>query len=599
MLTEPAKRITYAFGPFRLDPVERTLLRNGRPVALTHKSFETLVTLIERSNSVVEKEELFERVWPDTFVEESTLAQNIFTLRKTLGDGSNGLRYIETVPKVGYRFVAPVRRVAPAVGRPQKSQLLWRLAVALAALVIVAGYVVWHRAHSAAAQRVMIAVLPFENLSGDPAQDYLGDGLTEEMITQLGQLGPDGLGVIARTTAMSYRSTHKSVAEIGRELHVAYVIEGSVRRSGSRVRVSVQLIAVRDQTHLWAENYERDIRDLLLVQSEVASQVAHQVEIQLSPAVRMRLASAKPVNPEENELYLKGRYFWNQRTGDSTLKARDYFSRAIAMDPSDARDYAALAETFSGANGADMRQYAAPAVARAIALDDKLPEAHTSNAILKMYAYDWTGAEQEFDRALRLDPNSANTLVWYSACLASEGRFDDALAETQRALAIDPLSAVANQARGTALFLARRYDEAAEALRKTIELDPEFVWAHLRLARVYEQQGRFSQAESEFLKTNPPDSLRQTTNLRLAHLYAISGRRDEAISLIPTINPSLRFDFAMVYLGLGEKSHALELLQQIVDLHDNNAIYLKVDPGMDALHKEPQYLALLHKAGLQ
>jgi TolB-like protein/Tfp pilus assembly protein PilF len=601
VLTEPAKRLTYAFGPFQLDPVERTLFRNSLPIALTHKSFETLVVLIERGNSVVEKEELFKRVWPDTFVEESTLAQNIFTLRKALGDASNGSRYIETVPKVGYRFVAPVRRVARRAARRQKTQLLWRLTAvtAIAALVATTGYAIWQRVHPAAAQRVMLAVLPFENLSGDPAQDYLGDGLTEEMITQLGQLGPDGMGVIARTTAMTYRGTHKSVTEIGRELHVDYVIEGSVRRLGSRVRVSAQLIAVRDQTHLWAENYERDIRDLLMVESEVASQVAHQVEIQLSPAARKRLASARPVNPEENELYLKGRYFWNQRTFDSTIKARDYFARAIAMDSADARSYAALAETYSGSAGADMEQYAAPAAARAIALDDMLPEVHTSNAILKMYAYDWAGAEREFDRALRLDPNSANTLVWHSVCLASVGRFDEGIAEAQRALAIDPLSAVANQASGTALFLARRYDEAADALRKTIELDPEFVWAHLRLARVYEEQGRFAESEAEFLRTNPPVALRQTTNLRLAHLYAISGRRSEAISMIPAINPSLRFDFAMVYLGLGEKERALALLEQIVELHDNNVIYLKVDPEMDALRDEPQYLALLHKAGLQ
>jgi tetratricopeptide (TPR) repeat protein len=319
----------------------------------------------------------------------------------------------------------------------------------------------------------------------------------------------------------------------------------------------------------------------------------------LTPAARQRLASARPVNPEENELYLKGRYFWNKRTMDSTSKARDYFARAIALDASDARSYAALAETYSGGNWTDLRQYAAPAVAKAIALDDTLPEAHTSNAILKMYAYDWAGAEQEFNRALRLDPNSANALVWHSAFLETEGRVDEGIAEARRALSIDPLSAVANQAWGTTLFFARRYDEAAEALRKTIELDPTFVWAHLRLARVYEQQGRFAESEAEFLKTNPPVSLQQTANLRLAHMYAISGRRGEAVSLLPAGMPSPQFDVAMVYLGLGEKARARAMLEQIVELHDVNVIYLKVDPGLDALRHDPQFLALLHKAGLQ
>ena len=599
LFIEPAERFTYSFGPFRLNPAERTLLRNSRPVAITPKAFETLVVLVERGGFVVEKEFLYKRVWPDTFVEESTLSQNIFTLRKILGGASDSSGYIETVPKIGYRFVAKVQRMSPASGAKRKTRLVWQIALGFVALAIAAGFATWQRSSRGAARRITLAVLPFENLSGDPAQDYLGEGLTEEMITQLGQLSPDDLGVIARTTALTYRGTNKSVAEIGRELHVDYVLEGSVRRAGTRVRVSVQLIVVRDQTHLWAESYDRDMRELLSVESEVAGQIAHQVEIQLSPAARLRLASARRVNPDENELYLKGRYFWNQRTGDSTLKAREYFAHAIALDPSDARNYAGIAETYSGSNGPDMKQYAAPAVAKALALDDMLPEAHTSNAILKMYGYDWRGAEMEFNVALRLDPNSTNTLVWQSVCLTSEGRLEEGIAETKRALEIDPLSAVANQAHGAALFFARRYDQAAQALRKTLELDPNFVWAHLRLARTYEQEGRFAEAEAEFLRTNPPASLRETANLRLAHLYAVSGRRGEAISLMPAINPSLRFDFAMVYLGLGEKARALALLEEIVDLHDNNAIYLKVDPGMDALNDEAEYLALLRKAGLQ
>jgi len=606
----------YDFGAFRLDPVERVLLSAGNRVSLTPKAFETLLVLIENAGHILEKDDLLNRVWPNTFVEEGTLARNISTLRKALGDGPEGQTYIETVPRRGYCFAALVQQVpyderGDSAEEAVRQQITtragpwafwptrWLLAGGLLAILLSGGYVFWQRSHSAPAHPVMLVVLPFENLSGDPAQDYLGDGLTEEMITQLGQLRPDGLGVIARTTAMTYQGTHKSVAEIGRELHVDYVIEGSVRRSGTRVRVSAQLIAVRDQTHVWAENYERDIRDLLSVESEVAGQIADQVEIKLTPAARQRLASARPVNPEENELYLKGRYFWNKRTMDSTSKARDYFARAIALDASDARSYAALAETYSGGNWTDLRQYAAPAVAKAIALDDTLPEAHTSNAILKMYAYDWAGAEQEFNRALRLDPNSANALVWHSAFLETEGRVDEGIAEARRALSIDPLSAVANQAWGTTLFFARRYDEAAEALRKTIELDPTFVWAHLRLARVYEQQGRFAESEAEFLKTNPPVSLQQTANLRLAHMYAISGRRGEAVSLLPAGMPSPQFDVAMVYLGLGEKARARAMLEQIVELHDVNVIYLKVDPGLDALRDDPQFLALLHKAGLQ
>jgi TolB-like protein/DNA-binding winged helix-turn-helix (wHTH) protein/Tfp pilus assembly protein PilF len=600
MLTKPETPFVFVFGPFRLEPLERTLLRNGERVALTPKAFETLVALVERSNSVVEKDQLLKRVWRDTFVEETTLAQNIFTLRKTLGDVSNGSRYIETVPKVGYRFVASVQRLAPNAADHSPSKGVWWIAALLGVLISVAGFVVWRHYRSTTAQRVMLAVLPFENLSGDPTQDYLSDGLTEEMIIRLGQLRPNRLGVIARTTAMTYRGTNKSAAEIGRELGVNFLLEGSVRRSGDRVRISAQLISLPDQTHVWAESYERDVRDALKLESEVAGEIASQIEVKLPKQIREQLAEAHSIDPEAYEDYLRGRYFWNQRTLEADVKARVYFQRAIQRDPSDARSYAGLAETYSGDTWAEMQRTAEPAVARALQLDDSVADAHTSSAILKMYGYDWTGSEKEFRRAIELDPNSVPARLFHAELLQATGKNDEAVAEVKRAVEIDPLSVIANQAYGSTLYYSRRYDESARALGKTIELDPSFVWAGLRLARVYEQMGRYSDAEAEFQRVET--GARSVANLRQAHLYAVWGKRDEALRRLARWDKRqdslLNYDAAEVQVALGDSDAAFAALEQAALDHNVNLIYVKVDPELDPIRNDPRFDALLKRLGL-
>jgi TolB-like protein/DNA-binding winged helix-turn-helix (wHTH) protein/Tfp pilus assembly protein PilF len=594
----------YAFGPFRLDPAERILRRNGQTISLTPKAFDTLVVLVERDNRVVEKEELLERVWPDTFVEEATLTQNISTLRKVLGDATEASRYIETVPKVGYRFIQPVQRLemppgaarAAAARAPRRG--LWWSVTALGLLIVMTGYFLWKRdGRPGPTGKLMLVVMPFENLSGDPGQEYLADGLTEEMITQLGSLNPERLGVIARTTAMSYRGSQKSVAEIGRELGMDYLLEGSVRHEGSQIRISAQLIDVRDQTHIWAESYDRDARDMLVVENEVAGAIASSVEIRLTPATRARLAATHRVDPMENELYLKGRYFWNQRNGESTDKARDYFRRAIHLDPSDARSYAGLAETYAGANWPEMQAVAAPAVARALALDNTLADAHISNALLKMYGYDWEGAENEFRRTLILDPNSVVARLFHAQRLQATGQNDEAIAEVDRAVAIDPLSVLANQAAGSALFYARRYDASRNALMKTIELAPDFSWAHLRLARVYIQQGRFPEAEAELLKIRA--SSPGIAGILLGQLYALEGKKDEALAQVPPNADSSGFEAVLIFAALGDKSHAFATLEQCVKDHDVNVIYLKVEPGFDSLRGDSRFALILRMAKLQ
>jgi len=609
METHHGAGILYRFATYRLDPAERVLLRDGRPVPLTPKAFETLVALVERDGRVVEKDDLLRRIWPNIAVEEATLAQNVFTLRKILGDGSDTVRYIETVPKVGYRFVAPVERLevepatrpiqaaATAAVRPRHRWLL--AVVVVAGLAVVGSVLVLGSLRPDSADRVMLAVMPFENFSGDPSQEYLSDGLTEEMIAKFGALGTERLGVIARTTAMTYRHAQKTVSEIGRELGVNYVIEGSVRRVGDRLRITAQLIAVRDQRQVWSESYDRDARDLFVVESGVAAAIAREVGVSVTPETHDRLARARPVDPEAHDLYLRGRYLWNMRTYEHTVEAREYFQRAINRDPSDARSYAALAETYTGAEWAALQTLAVPLVARALALDDHLADAHIANAILKERAYDWPGAEQEFRRAIALDPNSPSARFFHAECLQAVGHNTEALAEAGRSITLDPFSVLTHQAYGTTLFYARQYDVSIVALRRALDLNPDYAWAHLRLARVHEQQGEFREAEAELTKVRTPDG--PNVSPWVTQLNVLAGKRGEALASLKPVRPRNADAFIQVfsYVALDQTSDALHVLGQMVIDHDANVKYLRVDPSLDPLRPDARFTALLRQAGLQ
>src|SRR5271157_3632607 len=390
----------FEFGRFRLDPAEKVLFADGQPVPLTLKAFETLLALVESSGHVLEKDELLKRVWPSTFVEEGTLAQNIATLRKALGEGPDQRSYIETVPRRGYRFSAAVERVetgtAPEAPRPRVRRRVIAGAAA-GAVLLLAGWFAREaiRPHGGPTRgKTMLAVLPFVNLNGDDSgEDYFSNGLTEELITQLGSLEPARLGVIARTSAMQYKDSHKDVRQISQELGVDYVLEGSVRRDGDHVRVTAQLIQARDQTHLWANEYDRNLSGILALQSDVAGVVAREIQIRLTPEESARLAVAHPVDPDAYELYLKGRYFWNKRTVVAYEKAIDYFNQAIARDPQYARAYSGLADAYallgSRANAKIPRRKAMPlakeAALTALKLDDSLAEAHASLAFVEMH----------------------------------------------------------------------------------------------------------------------------------------------------------------------------------------------------------------------
>jgi len=617
----------YEFGPFRLDPAEGLLQREGQAVPLPPKVFETLRVLVESSGHLVEKEELMRQIWPDTFVEEANLAQNIFTLRKVLGEGGGGPEYIETVPKRGYRFVAAVQkiedvaasempgRVESPIGEAQARKAKNIVAVvAVASVVFGVGLVMWQWLRPRAAppaERVKLAVLPFENLSGDAEQDYLSDGLTEEMITQLARLNPDRLAVIARTSSMHFKGSKKTVAQIGQELGVDYVLEGSIRREGERLRISAQLIQVKDQTHVWAENYERDVGDLMAVQDQVAQAIAAEIRVQLTPqglAAAGRGSSARAASPEVYQLYLKGRFFWNKRTPEGFAKSIELFEEAIRKDPKFALAYAGLADSYVllGPNNVrppkEVYPKAKAAAQKALELDETLSEAHASLAFAKLL-YDWDprGAEQEFQRAIADNPGYPTARHWYAYTLAALGKLDLAVAEIRRAQALDPLSLSISSDVGQILLFARRYEEAVEQCKKTLEMDPDYRAAYWYLGLTYEQMGRNNEAVDALLKQVSLRGEAAATQEQLKKAYAAGGMKAYWHTWAARWEtPSQRkeipaFSLSVVYARAGEKDKAMAMLLKAHAEHFPSLVFLPVEPVFDPLREDPRFIELLKR----
>ena len=612
----------YQFGPFRLDAAERLLLRDGQPIPLSPKVFDTLLVLVEKHGHLVEKDALIRKVWPDSFVEEANLAHNIFTLRKALGEEENGAEYIETVSKRGYRFIARVKEL-PADAPSQatagisaalptagiRPNYLRVTALALVAVLGVMGYFAWKGFRAGPSQppgKIMLAVLPFVNMTGNPEEDYFSDGLTEEMITQLSGLNPERLAVIARTSAMQYKSTKKSAAQIGQELGVDYILESSFRREGDRVRISAQLIQVKDQTHLWAESYDRDLRDVLALQSEVAQAIAREIEIKLTPQQQVRLASTRSINPEAYELYLQGRYFWNKRTEAGLRRSIEYFERAISSDPQYGQAYAGLADAYAllaegyGIPRADAVARARRAAIKALELDDTLAEAHTSLAFVRMhYDWDWPNAEKEFQRAIELNPSYATAHHWYAYCLIAMGRTEEALREIRRAEESDPLSLIIQTDVAEMLHFARRYDEAIEQARKALGMDPNFVLAYRILGWALAQKGQYSEATTELKKAILIEP-RSDFIAYLAYVYARSGRAGEARKTLARLKRPLtpRFDVIAAYVALGEKDAAFFWLEKAFKERSGLMVFLRTAPEYDPLRNDPRFQDVLRRVGL-
>jgi non-specific serine/threonine protein kinase len=461
--------------------------------------------------------------------------------------------------------------------------------------------------------RVMLAVLPFDNFSGDSKREYFSDGLTEEMITQIGSLHPERLGVIARTSAMQYKAAKKSIKQIGRELGVNYILEGSVREVGSRVRIAARLIQASDETHLWAQVYERDISDILALQSDVAGAIAEAIQLKLTPQQQARLAVAAAVNPAAYEAYVKGRYHWNKRTPAELQIAVNYFQQAVAIDAGYAPAHAGLADAYM-LLGCVPNDVLAPreamskskeAVRRALALDDSLAEAHVSLANA-CYAYDWNWADAQraFRRALDLNPNYATGHQWYALYLIAAGRANEAVAEITRAARLDPLSPVICAAASQIHLYARRYDEALEECRKAFDLDPDFVLALYLEGRVYQQKGMYPQAIADFLRAYALSGGIPMTVMALGSAYALSGDRTQARRQLSKLEElSRRRYLSAVYpmavcAMLGDNEQAFKWLQKAYNDRSNYLVYLSKEPGMESFQSDPRFTSIMSQIGV-
>jgi serine/threonine protein kinase/TolB-like protein/Flp pilus assembly protein TadD len=457
---------------------------------------------------------------------------------------------------------------------------------------------------------VMLAVLPFQNLSGDPTQEYFSDGLTEETITDLGEINPEGLGVIARTSAMAYKGSNKTAGQIGQELGVDYILEGSARRERGAVRVSAQLIRVKDQTQVWAQNFDREMDEVLSVQSDLGRAIAQHVQVNLTAKDKQPPARRRPVDPEAYDLYLRGRYFWNKATPDGFAKAIAYFRQAIEKDPTFAPAYAGLADCYGSlpiAGDADPNismPLAQAAAKKAVELDDSLGEAYASQVRINLwYEWNWPKLEWEAHRALTLNPNSADAHFRYAHYLSNAKRHKEALEEAQQAKKLDPLSPHINATGGQFMYYAGQYDLAIKRLRETVELFPDFWIAHIDLGKVYEQKRMYPEAIKEFEKARDLGGTTETLSLA-GHSYAVSGDRRQAVKLLQDLEDQARqnyvppYNIALIYAGLGDKNHALDWLEKGLKAHDVHMVFLSVDPKWDNLREESRFKSMVRTIGL-
>jgi TolB-like protein/DNA-binding winged helix-turn-helix (wHTH) protein/Flp pilus assembly protein TadD len=643
------------FGTYEVSFQSGEVRKAGLRIRVQQQPMKLLEILLEHPGEVVTREELRSRVWADESFGDFDQAVNIAIakLRSALGDSAENPRFIETLPKRGYRFIADVS-VVDADARPKRPESAagdlsateatevkdkgdnnndnnkdklqgtglavapkrrlwltpWIIVALTLVLILPILFVLLLRSRGRAPAGIRsLAVLPLENLSGDASQNYFADGMTDELITDLAQIS--ALRVISRTSVMAYKGARKPLPQIARELNVDAVVEGTVLHSGDQVRITAQLIEASTDKHLWSQSYEGEFRDTLALQNRVAREIADQIRINLTPQEQAALKNVRVVNPEAYESYLKGRYFWNKRTADGLKAALAYFNQAIEEDPKYAQAYSGLADTYALLGD---WQYAVmtpkeafpkakAAAIKALELDSALGEAHNSLAfVLDGFDWDFDSAGKEFRRAIELNPGYATAHHWYAWHLSLLGRYDEAIAEMRKAENLDPLSLIINADLAELLVLAHSYDESIQQSRKTIEMDPNFALAHNQLAQAYLQKHMYDKAVAELQKAVQLSGGSPTSMANLARAYVLSGNRSEAEKLLSDLkkrsNPghSNASEIAMIYASLGDTDQAMSWLEKGYEERFNPGVLLR--PGFDPLRSDSRFQNLVHRIGL-
>jgi len=599
---------TYRFEEFLLDVRTGELTRAGMKVPLREQSLQLLLALLERPGELVTREELMGRLWPPgTFVDSDRgLNKAMNYLREALGDSADQPHFVETFPRRGYRFLVPVtykeQVSAPAIpqGASRRSRVpFWLVILAAAAAVlgiVIAGSVRYARARLTRSKPLpqisALAVIPLENLSHDPEQEYFADGMTDELITNLAKISQ--ARITSRTSVMHYKGSRKTVAEIARELNVDAIVEGTVQRSGNRVRITAQLIQASTDSHLWAESYQQDLSGILDLQRNVATDIARKVNIVVRP-----LRSTGPVDPVAYVAYLKGRYEFYRYTREGWQKAIEYFDQAIQGDPGFAPAHVGLAASYlAGVGWEALPPEELPkgkaAARKALDLDDQLPSAHFVMGVAHTGAWQWQDAEREFRRGLELDPNDALGRQWYSNYLLTLGRFQEAIHEQEIARANDPFSPLINANLAKAYYYSRQFDHAIAQAQETLKLDPKYRAALLFLERAYRHRGMPDLAVNARLATVGPE---EALTIKLAYqrsgLPGVLRAEAEAHRRAGTI-----FESARCYAQAGEKDLVFTLLEDYYKRHYPGLARLKVDPDFDPVRSDPRFHDFLQRVGL-
>ena len=643
-------RHVYAFGPYRLDQPEHRLLRDEQTIPLSPKAFDLLVALVSRAGHLVTKEELLQEVWPGTFVEEANLSYTVSLLRKALGDEREPHRYVETVPKRGYRFIGvidgarpgertservdvkvPLEWEAPVsagVAAPELSSssshrsfvgrhLLGLTVGASIFVVLAASWWVVSRlrdsassttSEAAAPEQLSIAVLSFSDLSPQGDQEYLTDGLAEELMTAFASVG---LRVAARTSSFSFKGKNTPVQETARQLDVQYVLEGSVRKAGSQLRIVTKLVDGRNGHVMRTDSYDRELRDLFALQDEIARAVTQALAVSLPASAEGSLVRTATKDTEAHELYLRGRYAWGQRTQAAVLLSIDLFNQAIARDAQYARAHAGLADAYiilgnyAWRAPSEAHAHAKRAAMEALRLDDRLAEAHTALAAVSLWHdHDWTAAEREFQRTMALNPNSAYAHHWYALLLSYVGRRIEAIEHIQRAERLDPLAPQIAIEHSSVLYLAREYDRAVEQAEKVLSYEPGFANGHRVLGFELIAGGRCEEGIVRLRQSFDLFGGEVFSDLKLAWGYARCGRADEARLLLSHaleakgpgyLEPNT---VAHVFVALGDHEHALTWLERAVEERAPYVAEMAVEPALDPLRADPRFVRLLKRLGL-
>ena len=614
---------------YELDLRPRRLRRGTRTLKLERIPLEILFLLVECRGEVVSRDQIVSRIWGEgVFLDtDNSIRGAIRKLRRVLKDDADAPRFIQTVTGQGYRLIEPivdsVHPTAVNMGAPEATAVpdadrrvrsrraLGALAVVCVVLFLV-GVLEWRRASDAAqgGRKTVLAILPFDNLSRDPDQEFFSDGLTEEMIAQAGKLNRDRLAVVARNSVARYTDSKLSAREIGRELNADYLLQGSVRRDADRARISVQLIQAQTQTVVWTETYDRDLKDVLEVQDSVVRSIAGEIHVALSEEEMAPAASSRRISPDAHDAYLKGRFYWNQRTGASIEKAEEFFENAIRIDPTYGAAYSGLADCNSGLTWhgfrapADTLLKAHTAASKAIDLNPQSGEAHASLGLVLSHQWDWAGAEREFRRALELDPQYANAHHWYGDYLSIQGRREEALSEARLALQLDPHNLMISTWVALRLYLAHDYSAAIVQSRDSVELDKNFAAAHLLLGEAYVQAGSYDESVNELKKASALSGDSALYAAQVGVALAAAGRRNEAIQIADALKATSReryvspYGLAQIYAALEDEADTFAWLHAA---YEGRAVwmgYLAVDPLFDRYRSDTRFLQLLKQVGL-